>query len=251
MTNPLISVITVVYNNEKVIERTILSVINQSYANIEYIIIDGASTDKTVDIIKKYSEYLTYWISEPDKGIYDAMNKGINHIHGKWVIFMNSGDIFHSNKVVENVFHQNIPDDKLVIYGNTIVDYVSFQKVKIATNPPKLWKGMIFYHQSSFTRTDILKKYCFDISYHIAADYNFFISVWNDFGEEVFYKTNIFISCYDFSGLSNTNRIMSLQERRKTLKTKHLLSTTKQFYYLYSILRVIVVLFVKNLINKA
>ncbi|MDR2408050.1 MAG: glycosyltransferase [Bacteroidales bacterium] len=249
MEKPLISVITVVYNSEKFIERTILSVINQSYTNIEYTIIDGASTDNTVGIIKKYSKHLVYWMSEPDKGIYDAMNKGINHIHGKWIIFMNSGDVFHSNQVVENVFHQNIPENKLVIYGNTIVDYVRFQKIRIAANPSKLWKGMIFYHQSSFTRTDILKKYCFDISYHIAAEYNFFISIWDDFGEDVFYKTNIFISCYDFDGLSNVNRIKSLQERRKILKTKHLLSIAKQFYYLYLMLRTIVVLHVKKIIK--
>jgi hypothetical protein len=143
------------------------------------------------------------------------------------------------------------PENKLVIYGNTIVDYVRFQKIRIAANPSKLWKGMIFYHQSSFTRTDILKKYCFDISYHIAAEYNFFISIWHDFGEDVFYKTNFFISYYDFNGFSNTNRIMSLQERRKILKTKHLLSITKQLYYLYFMLRTIVVLFVKKLINKS
>ena len=94
MDAPIISVITVCYNVASTIEKTMLSVLNQTYKNLEYIIIDGNSTDGTVDIIKKYAERLTFWISEPDKGIYDAMNKGIVKATGKFLIFMNAGGEF-------------------------------------------------------------------------------------------------------------------------------------------------------------
>ena len=97
---PLITVVTVVYNDVKHIEDTILSVVNQTYPNIEYIIIDGGSTDGTVDIIKKYADHIAYWVSEPDKGIYDAMNKGLKKATGEWVNFMNSGDCFAQSKTL-------------------------------------------------------------------------------------------------------------------------------------------------------
>lgn len=96
--NPLISVVTVSYNAVGTIEQTLLSVINQTYPNIEYIIIDGGSTDGTVDIIKKYADEIVYWISEPDKGIYDAMNKGIKKANGEWINFINAGDSYYDKK---------------------------------------------------------------------------------------------------------------------------------------------------------
>src|SRR5690606_4665890 len=101
---PALSVITVVYNNVKDIERTILSVINQTYKNIEYIIIDGVSTDGTLDIIHQYSEKISHIVSEPDKGIYDAMNKGLSVATGDYVLFMNSGDEIYAHDTVEKVF---------------------------------------------------------------------------------------------------------------------------------------------------
>jgi glycosyltransferase involved in cell wall biosynthesis len=234
MHNPLISIITVVFNDAKSIEKTISSVINQTYNDIEYIIIDGGSNDSTVDIIKKYESKLTYWISEPDRGIYDAMNKGINRSHGKWVLFMNSGDIFYSNQVIKNIFSRNIPANKLVIYGNTVLDYGTFQRMKITSSLSNLWKGMVFTHQSSLMRTDIIKKYYFDTSYNIAADYNLLISLWNDFGDEVFYKIDVIVSCYRATdGISNIMRMQSIQERQKILKSKSIFSIKRKIYYLY------------------
>ena len=103
-TDTLISIVTVSYNAVLTIEQTILSVINQTYPNVEYIIIDGGSTDGTVDIIKKYEDKIAYWVSEPDKGIYDAMNKGVVVATGEWINFMNAGDIFTDGDVIDKLF---------------------------------------------------------------------------------------------------------------------------------------------------
>lgn len=169
---PLITIITVCYNAVETIEKTILSVISQTYLNIEYIVIDGGSTDGTIDIINKYEDKITYWISESDKGIYDAMNKGIKLATGEWINFMNCGDSFYSNLTVENVFNQ-ADSNSDIIYGDTniILDIGEFiKKGTVATSQ----NYMPFVHQSSFARTSLMKKYGFDTKYRICADRNFF-----------------------------------------------------------------------------
>ena len=117
---PKITIITICYNAEACIERTILSVINQTYPNIEYIIIDGNSTDNTLQIVEKYKDKITKIISEPDKGIYDAMNKGLRITTGDWVNFMNAGDSFYSNDVLGKVFCQDYSGIS-VIWGDAML----------------------------------------------------------------------------------------------------------------------------------
>ena len=119
-TDTLISIVTVSYNAVLTIEQTILSVINQTYPNVEYIIIDGGSTDGTVDIIKKYANKIAYWVSEPDKGIYDAMNKGGIRATGTFIQFHNAGDWLENEYVVEKIFKKN-PKNVDVIYGDMII----------------------------------------------------------------------------------------------------------------------------------
>ena len=154
---PVFSVITVTYNAERWLERTILSVLSQSYTNVEYLIIDGGSTDRTVEIIRQYASGLAYWVSEPDQGLYDAMNKGLARATGDYLVFLNAGDTFHTadtlNQIVNGLQRRkSLPD---VIYGETrIVDAEGKSLGMRRLKAPKrlTWKsfkmGMLVCHQS-------------------------------------------------------------------------------------------------------
>ncbi|MBK3333197.1 glycosyltransferase [Persephonella atlantica] len=165
---PLVSIITVVYNGEKYLEETIQSVINQVYPNIEYIIIDGGSTDGTLDIIRKYENYIDYWVSEPDDGIYDAMNKGIKSATGMWINFMNAGDSFTNREVLTKIkFH--IYKEKALIYGNKIQN----GEIIFPLDITKLEVGEIMAcHQAMFFNKRVLKHELFyNVKYKIYGDY--------------------------------------------------------------------------------
>lgn len=235
---PLVSVITVVKNGEKDLEKTIKSVINQTYSNIEYIIVDGGSTDETLNIIKKYEDKIDYWISEPDKGIYDGMNKGIDMVEGDWIIFMNSGDIFYSKNIVEKVIN-NIQKDTDLAFGDWIVNYPQYGNIKKHRKAGKLndlWKGMIFFHQTLFTRTNILKENKFDYyNYKSAADYDFVIKAY--YKKYKFQKINQIIAVVTAGGLSDVKRVNSIKERLTILK-KYDKNIFHHLYYLFLIFKI-------------
>lgn len=182
---PKISVITVCYNAENSIEKTIESVLNQNYSNIEYIIIDGKSTDNTKNILRKYRDKITKIISEPDSGLYDAMNKGLLLATGDYVNFMNAGDIFCDNNVIKDVIEKyNSSAD--VIYGNAVViNPNGSENIEIGEDDLNLLsKRPIYRHNASFTRLYIHKKYLFEISktkqFSHALDYNHIFSIWKN-----------------------------------------------------------------------
>jgi glycosyltransferase involved in cell wall biosynthesis len=215
MNNPLISVITVVYNGASTLEQTILSVINQTYKNIEYIIIDGGSTDGTVDIIKKYEKHLAYWVSEPDNGIYDAMNKGIDKATGEWLNFMNSGDCFYDKNILEDI---NFFIESDVIYGNVCIK----DKYGEYTLKPQRLKnilfGMVFSHQSTFVKRTSMQ--IFDVKYKIAADYNLFYTLYRL--EKKFKYIPLTVSIYDGeNGISSICFKESMKERY-IIQNKHI-----------------------------
>lgn len=180
---PLVSIITVSYNSEQYIKDTLDSVISQTYNNIEYIIIDGGSTDNTLDIVKKYEQRFNgklKWISETDKGIYDAMNKGLKKINGDIVSFINSDDIYANDKVLEDVvdiFQKNECD---ACYGN-----VAMVKRNDLNKINRLWKtspnsyfskpryGWVPAHPSFFAKKSLYDKFGdFDLRFKIAADFD-------------------------------------------------------------------------------
>lgn len=199
-----VTIVTVTYNAVSTIEQTILSVINQTYSNIEYIIIDGGSADGTMDIVKKYADRISCIISEPDKGIYDAMNKGIKVSTGEWINFMNSGDIFYNYDVVTNMMKCQL-FDCLVIYGKTIVKYLWGTYIITPAEMSILSKTMPFCHQSTFVRTAYLKDNMFDLNYRITADYKLFHFIYVNYPNSFFYFSDI-ISEYDsINGVSSVN----------------------------------------------
>lgn len=207
-----ISIITVCYNAVESIQATMLSVLNQTYPNIEYIVIDGGSTDGTVDIIKKYSDRLDYWISEPDKGIYDAMNKGIAAATGDYINFMNAGDTFVSSDTVNKAVSL-FPENVDVVFGDSwskdrdgTINYV-----KCNAHPHCLAKGPTYRHGSSFTKTAVHKKIPFDLSkieeFKYGLDFNNIFNLFHS-GYQ-FKKIEMPIMVYEIDGTSN-NPLTSL-----------------------------------------
>jgi len=176
ISKPLISVVTVVYNGEKSLEQTIQSVLEQTYDNVEYIIVDGGSTDQTVEIIKKYEEQIDYWISEPDNGIYDAMNKGASLCSGHYIAFLNADDWYNDDtlslvaKASENGSFDFIAGDQAVFRDDTFIKTFKTNINKYQTRVP-------FGHPSLFVKRTLLLKYGLDKQYPIAADYDFMIKI--------------------------------------------------------------------------
>lgn len=202
MNSKKISIITVCYNAEECIEKTIKSVIDQDYVNLEYIIVDGLSNDKTIDIINEYKKQQNIrikMISERDKGIYDAMNKGIKISTGEIIFFLNAGDIFYDDKVLKKIESKFTSSD--IVYGDVKIDnYIVNQKHKI-NNMFFIREGMIC-HQSIFANRKCFEDNLFDTHYKVCADRKWLIRNFK-IGREFTYIPEI-ISVYDNNGFSTT-----------------------------------------------
>lgn len=218
-----ISVVTVCYNAVESIEATMLSVLNQTYNNIEYIVIDGGSTDGTVDIIKKYADRLDYWVSEPDRGIYDAMNKGIAIATGDYINFMNAGDSFVSEKVIESCFsnRETLSD---VIYGDSIEVQGSGTETfcYALDDTEKLNYGPIYRHGSSFTKVDLHKIFKFDLNlknrFGFALDY---LQIYTLFSNGAsFEKVHVTVMRYLKEGASSNRRKQKFYNYKITHQNK-------------------------------
>ena len=217
----LFSIITVAYNASQWLERTIQSVISQSYSNIEYIIIDGNSTDGTLELVKKYQPSITRCISEPDNGLYDAMNKGLKLATGDYIWFLNAGDTLYSENTIQEIVNTlddgNLPD---IIYGETqIIDsqgnLLAMRRLKA---PEKLsWKsfrmGMLVCHQSFIVKRAIAAQY--DLQYRLTADYDWCIRCMKK--ASVIFNTHLILSRFMEAGLSAENRKESLKERYRIM----------------------------------
>lgn len=221
-------VITVCWNAVNLIEETIKSVLSQTYPNVKYLIIDGGSTDGTVDIVKKYEDKLTYWVSEQDKGIYDAMNKGVSaakpfSINGReWINFMNAGDTFADEKVLEDIFgnsaKQKVQESHLVIGGHTNRVYKDHTEL-LEVMPAEVLPHFIpFTHQSCFVR---LNECNFDTRFKIAADYKILYDLYYREGAKAFLILERVISNYEMEDSLTFNNLKKAKGEYLGIQSAH------------------------------
>lgn len=175
---PKISIITINYNDRLGLERTIRSVISQSFNDFEFIVIDGGSIDGSVDVIKKYADKITHWVSEKDKGIYNAQNKGIDKAEGEYCLFLNSGDYLISDDIIEKVFSKKHTED--IIYGDMMIDKGD-GKLYYGKHPEEITFDFMIYttlwHPVSFIKKTLFEKHgSYNEELKITADYDFFLN---------------------------------------------------------------------------
>jgi glycosyltransferase involved in cell wall biosynthesis len=243
------TVITITYNAEKVVERTLNSVLNQTYEGVEHLIIDGASKDKTVTLADAYKQksdtsgngHKVIIQSEPDHGIYDAMNKGLTQASGDYVVFMNAGDFFPSNDTLEQIAHRcqlnETPSAELpaVLYGQTnLVDNDgNYLRPRRLQAPERLtWRsfrhGMLVCHQAFYARTDLAKNLQFDTRYRFSADVDWCIRIMHEAERAglALSNTGIVVANYTEEGATTQNHQASLRERFDVMRRHYgLLST--------------------------
>lgn len=222
---PKFSVITVCYNAQATLEDTIQSVIAQTYHHVEYIIVDGASKDRTLSIINRYRDRITTVVSEPDKGLYDAMNKGLRLATGDYVCFLNAGDSFHEDDTLQQMAHTlreltELPD---VLYGETaLVDAEGhFVRMRRLQAPEHLtWhsfrQGMLVCHQAFFAKRTLAEPY--DLRYRFSADFDWCIRIMKK--SKVLHNTHLTLIDYLEEGMTTRNHKASLHERFRIM-AKH------------------------------
>lgn len=208
------SIITVCYNSEKTIEKTIKSLLNQNYKNYEYIVVDGESNDSTLEIVNRYKSKFKNIkiISEKDKGIYDAMNKGINLCNGELIGFLNSDDYYEPNAL--ELISNNYTKDIDVIFGDTyLIDYYKeqvFEKRAEIYPIDKLKEGKMIPHTSTFVKSNLMKENNFDINYRIASDYKLILKLYKD--NKIFKYIPYRINNMVIGGISTTENKKLLTE---------------------------------------
>jgi glycosyltransferase involved in cell wall biosynthesis len=238
-----LSVITVTYNAEHTLERTLKSVREQTYPAIEHIIVDGNSNDGTVALIHRYENERLKWISEPDKGLYDAMNKGIKMATGDYLCFLNAGDTFYDTDTVQKIFasidENHSPD---ILYGETAIvdDNGRFLHMRRLQAPKNLtWKsfkhGMVVCHQAFIVKRELVEPY--DLSYRFSADFDWCIRMMKK--AKNIYNTDLILVDYLNTGMTTANRKASLRERYRIME-KHYGKVSTFLYHIWFVIRAMI-----------
>jgi len=212
---PLVSLITVCFNAAEVLESTLKSALNQTFQNFELVIIDGGSTDQTLNIANQFKDKIGYIVSEKDKGIYDAMNKGVKAAKGKWIYFLNAGDAFYSANVLSDIFEKEIPNEVQLIYGRietknepTGINYTAGKPVSIAD----FYNGYPICHQATFSKKELFDTLgYFNTKYKLAADTEWFYRVFKNHEKQCLFIPNT-IAYYDIQGTTYHKRMAGYRE---------------------------------------
>lgn len=214
-----LSIITINYNHADGLLQTIESVINQSYQDFEWIIIDGGSKDGSRELVEQYQEHLSYWCSEPDKGVYNAMNKGIAQAHGDYLLFLNSGDYLCDKAVLQEVVNKGFDADILVGYiyrekkGKMLLD--KGHNIDTLSATDLLMNSLP--HQATFIRRELFDKYgLYDESYRIVSDWKFFMLT-IVFGNVSIKSLEMPITVYECDGISDKNPEKNVEERQRVI----------------------------------
>jgi len=222
------TIITVVLNAEKDLERTIKSVVNQSYKNYEYIIVYTPSTDKTWNIILRNKKYINKILINNKLGVYPPMNLGTNYSEGEYINFLNSGDFFYNKKTLYNV-SKFVNQNYDVIYGDSVVKYDNYVK-KVPVLPfNKIFYGMIFSHQSCFIKLNLQKNYQFNLKYLYSSDYDLILKLYNK--KSSFFKINKPLSISKSDGIADKNRFHTIYENLIIVKSQNNEKYLKSFFY--------------------
>ena len=228
------SIITINYNNASQLRRTIESVLAQTFRDIEFIVIDGGSTDNSLEVIRAFANRIDYWVSEPDRGIYHAMNKGMKQAHGEYVNFMNAGDSFHAADVLEEIDRQL--GDADILFGN-VCDAATGRRyggIRAGSEVTFLTlKKEILCHQATFYRREVLERHPYDESLRIIADWKVNVQaiVFDNCKVKV---VDTIIANYDLTGMSSTQSTLHAEERRKVMSELFPERILKDYEHLYT-----------------
>ena len=247
MNYPLLSIITASFNSEKTIKNTIESVLNQTYTNIEYILIDGNSTDKTVEIIKSYEQKFKErgiyykWISEPDKGIYDAFNKGLRMTNGDWIVFIGSDDYFKTNTIfIEMIPYLNQSEEQEISYVYGKIEHINDNNelIEISGKPWELQKRRFTYtmnlgHSGCFHHKNLFEKHGnFNDSFKIAGDYEFLLRELKDSNNNaLFVDKSLIVMREGGVSASLENRLTLVKENRKARELNGISIFSKELFF--------------------
>ena len=262
---PKITVVTVTYNAEQTLERTLQSVASQTYPHVEHLIVDGLSSDGTLSLIQEYAEdnsvcdtpHEIQFIREPDSGLYDAMNKAIDNANGDYLVFLNAGDKFHSDDTLERIVetvssvHGNEFDEEAwpaVLYGETDIvnDNGEFLRHRRLQAPEVLtWRsflsGMLVCHQSFYVRTDMARRFHYNMRYRFSGDFDWCIRIMKDAQQQglSLYNTRMVLTDYLSEGMTTRNHRKSLLERFRIM-CRHYGCLTAVGQHLWFVLRAMI-----------